>query len=59
MITAAEGLEYRKPLRPGRGAQQAYEIVRKHVTRLTADRAMSADIETIAQSIRDGDFDPK
>jgi len=57
LITAAEGLEHRKPLKPGRGAHQTYEIVRKHVTRLTADRSMSADIETIAQAIRDGLID--
>src|SRR5207249_7517710 len=29
LITAAEGLEYRAPLQPGRGVKQAYELVRK------------------------------
>jgi len=57
LITAAEGLEYRAPLQPGRGVKQAYQIVRRHVTRLTNDRAMSAEIETIAKAIRDGEFD--
>ena len=57
LITAAEGLEYRAPLRPGRGVQQAREIVRRHVARLTSDRAMSGDIETIAKAIREGEFD--
>lgn len=57
LITAAEGLEYRAPLRPGRGVQQSYEIVRRYVPRLTTDRAMSAEIHTIAQALRDGDFD--
>src|SRR5260370_28891091 len=52
LITAAEGLEYRAPLQPGRGVRQAYEIVRKHVPRLTSDRAMSAEIQTIAKMIR-------
>jgi histidine ammonia-lyase len=57
LITAAEGLEYRAPLEPGRGVKQAHEIVRRHVTRLTSDRAMSGEIEAIAKAIRDGEFD--
>lgn len=57
LITAAEGLEYRAPLQPGRGVKQAYEIVRKYVPRLTNDRAMSGEIETIATAIREGEFD--
>ena len=57
LITAAEGLEYRAPLQPGRGVRQAHEIVRRHVTRLTSDRSMSAEIEAIAKTIREGEFD--
>ena len=57
LITAAEGLEYRAPLKPGRGVQRAFEIVRKHVARLAADRSMSHDIEKVAAAIRDGEFD--
>lgn len=57
LITAAEGLEYRAPLQPGRGVKQAYEIVRRHVTRLTNDRAMSGEIQLIADAIRSGEFD--
>jgi histidine ammonia-lyase len=57
LITAAEGLEYRKPLSPGRGAKAAYEIVRSHVPRLISDRSMSADITKISEAIRQGEFD--
>jgi histidine ammonia-lyase len=57
LIAAAEGLEYRAPLQPGRGVRQAYEMVRKHVPRLTTDRAMSREIQSLAQTIRDGAFD--
>jgi histidine ammonia-lyase len=57
LITAAEALEYRKPLVPGRGVQAAYEIVRGLVLRLEADRSMSADIEKIVEAIRRGKFD--
>ena len=57
LITAAEALEYRAPLQPGRGVKQAYDIVRQHVPRLTADRAMSEEIQMIAEAIRNGEFD--
>src|SRR5437660_4829354 len=57
LIAAAEGLEYRAPLQPGKGVRQAYNIVRVHVPRLTADRAMSHEIEKIAAAIRSGEFD--
>jgi histidine ammonia-lyase len=57
LIAAAEGLEYRAPLQPGRGVKQAHEIVRRYVPRLTADRAMSGEIENIARAIQTGEFD--
>lgn len=57
LIAAAEGLEYRAPLRPGRGVQRAYEIVRRQVARLTADRAMSGEVQLVAGAIRAGEFD--
>ena len=57
LITAAEGLEYRAPLQPGRGVRQAYEIVRTHVPRLTVDRPLAPDILKIVQAIADSEFD--
>ena len=57
LICAAEGLEYRAPLQPGRGVKRAVEIVRRDVPRLTIDRSMSAEIETVARAIRDEQFD--
>jgi histidine ammonia-lyase len=57
LITAAEGLEYRAPLQPGRGVRQAYEIVRGHVSRLTKDRPLAPDIEKVVRVIRNGEFD--
>lgn len=56
LITAAEALEYRAPLVPGRGVKLAREIVRSHVPRLTGDRSMSADILKIVSALRDGEF---
>lgn len=57
LICGAEGLEYRAPLQPGKGVKRAVEIVRRHVARLTIDRSMSAEIETVANAVRDTQFD--
>jgi len=57
LICGAEGLEYRAPLQPGKGVKQAYEIVRRDVPRLTIDRSMSKEIETVASAIRNARFD--
>ena len=57
LITAAQGLEYRAPLAPGRGVKAAYDVVRARVAPLLADRSMSADIQGIAEAVRQGEFD--
>jgi histidine ammonia-lyase len=57
LLAAAEGLEYRAPLRPGRGARRAHELLRAHAPRLTRDRPLAPDIERVAAALRRGDFD--
>ena len=54
LMAAAEGLEYRKPLKPGKGVQRIYDQVRAIVPKLEGDRALSADIERLAEAIRNG-----
>jgi histidine ammonia-lyase len=57
LLAAAEGLEHRAPLRPGRGVLLAHGRVRQHAARLTRDRPLSEDIERVARALRRGDFD--
>jgi histidine ammonia-lyase len=57
LLAAAEGLEHRAPLKPGRGARAAYDVVRSYAARLTRDRSLSDDIERIARALRRGEFD--
>jgi histidine ammonia-lyase len=57
LMAAAEGLEYRAPLRPGRGVERAFEIVRRSVPRLERDRPLSEDMQKLALMIRQGAFD--
>jgi histidine ammonia-lyase len=57
LLSAAEGLEFRRPLKAGVGVEQAYEHVRSISPAVDADRSMSADIERVATAIREGMFD--
>ncbi len=56
-MCAAQMLEFRKPLKPGKGVQQAFEIVRAHVTKLEHDRVLSPDIAQLASAIKNGSFE--
>lgn len=57
LICAAQGLEFRKPLRPGHGAERAYDLVREHVAALTDDRPPAPDIERLAAALAAGLLD--
>jgi len=57
LLTATQGLEYRRPLRAGRGVERAFAAVRKVSPPLTHDRALAGDIVRGAEAIRRGDFD--
>ncbi len=48
LLCAAQGIEFLKPLRPGRGAGAVYEKVRSMVPAYVADRPHTPDIEMIA-----------
>src|SRR2546426_4347819 len=53
-LCAAQGLEFRKPLKPGLGPRIAYRALREFVPKLTADRAMSGDIDRVAAMMAAG-----
>ena len=57
LLAAAEGLEFRRPLKGGVGVEQAYERVRKLSPAVEADRSLSSDIAQVAAAIREGVFD--
>jgi histidine ammonia-lyase len=56
LMCAAQGLDYRKPLRPGRGAAQGQRLVRQLVAPLERDRVLSTDIAVLASAIERGHF---
>lgn len=57
LMCAAQGLDFRLPLKPGNGALDAHRKVRELVTALDGDRVLTTDIETLAAAIADGVFD--
>ena len=57
LLVAAQALDYRAPLAPGRGVKEAHRIVRSRVEPLTTDRSMSRDIEQLVAAITKGEFD--
>jgi histidine ammonia-lyase len=52
LFVASEGLEHRKPLKPGKGVLRVYEKLREHIAPLNEDRLMSNDIQKIVGLIR-------
>ncbi len=56
LLTAAEALEHRRPLKAGIGVERAFEVVRSISPAVTEDRSLSDDIARVALAIRDGRF---
>jgi histidine ammonia-lyase len=52
LMCAAQGIDYRAPLKPGRGVARAHAAVRRLVAPLDRDRVLSGDIETLARAIQ-------
>jgi histidine ammonia-lyase len=57
LMAAAQGLEYRRPLKPARQVGLARTKVREFVARLDEDRVLSGDIEALSDAVRSGKFD--
>lgn len=61
LLCAAQGLEFLKPLKPGRGVEALYQRLRgldPAVLPLAADRPPASDLERLATAVAAGDLDP-
>ncbi len=56
LLSAAQGVEFRKASRLGEGTKAAYNLIRAKVPSLKEDREISRDIETIKTIIQKGFF---
>jgi histidine ammonia-lyase len=61
LLCAAQGLEFLKPLSPGRGVARLYQRIRglkPPVPPLGVDRPPAPDLERLAQAVAQGELDP-
>jgi histidine ammonia-lyase len=56
LMCAAQGIEYRRPLRAARGVEEAVAVVREIVPPLAQDRVLAPDIAALAAAIGAGRF---
>jgi histidine ammonia-lyase len=56
LMTAAQAVEFLRPLRAGRGVERAHALLRERVPRLGRDRVLAPDVATIEAMVRGGDF---
>ena len=56
LLCAAQGLDFRAPLQPGRGVARAHRRVRALVPTLDRDRVLSSDIESLASALASGEL---
>ena len=54
LLAGAQAVEFLAPLQPGLGGRATRAFVRTLSPRLEADRSLAADIERVADAIRDG-----
>ncbi len=57
LVVAAQGIEFRKPLRPAPGVEAIWQGVREIVPVLTADRPIGEEVEAIASFLEAGRVD--
>jgi histidine ammonia-lyase len=56
LMCAAQGVDFRAPLKPGRGVARAHRTVRSLVQTLQRDRVLSGDIAVLSDAIARGEF---
>ena len=56
MLSAVQGIDFQKPLSPGKGTKAAWQFIRKHISHWQEDRIMYKDIEKMADLIRSEDI---
>jgi histidine ammonia-lyase len=56
LLCATQGIDFLAPLKPGRGAQKAVELIRSVSPRLEQDRSLSPDIQRVCDLIRQRRF---
>jgi len=56
MMAGAQAVDFRKPVKPSKGVQAAYEVIRKYVEHLEEDRPLFDDINTLKEVVESGEI---
>ncbi len=56
LIAGAQAIDFRKPHKPGKGTQAAYDVIRKHVAFLEEDRPLYDDINRLKEVVQSGEI---
>ncbi|HVP07047.1 MAG TPA: histidine ammonia-lyase [Candidatus Acidoferrum sp.] len=54
LMSAAQALDFKRPLKAGKGTEAAFKVIRKKLKKLVDDRALYPDIEIVTELVRDG-----
>jgi histidine ammonia-lyase len=54
LMCAAQALDFRRPLKGGKGTEIAFKIIRENVSRLIDDRSLYPDIDNLTEIVRKG-----
>ncbi|MFB0566208.1 MAG: histidine ammonia-lyase [Candidatus Aminicenantaceae bacterium] len=55
-MAGAQAIEFRKPIKPSKGVQAAYGVIRKYVDRLEEDRPLYNDINKLKEVVESGEI---
>ncbi len=56
LMAGAQAVDFRRPVKPAKGTQAAYEVIRKHVARLDEDRPLYNDINKLKEVVESGEI---
>ncbi len=56
LLCGAQGIDFLKPLKPGKGSEKAYQLIRERVPFLDEDRNISEDIAKLVELTDGGSF---
>lgn len=56
LLTAAQGLDFLKPLKPGKGTSEAYKVIRKYISEMIEDRMLYLDMDKAYDLVISGEI---
>jgi histidine ammonia-lyase len=56
LMAGAQALDFRAPLKPGKGVQAAHDVVRRYVAHLEEDRPLYNDINKLKEVVQSGEI---